>query len=137
MTHSVSKYSRDYGKEDADKYCCKGNLSDASVSGPPQESCCSNSETIYCLMLLFKIGASVHLPMLYTGQHSMPNIDVSCPKNVCNDTFVKIRYLKVKVECVIQGTSILSRVNISLHRLSSYCPRVMAEVFVFEILARK
>lgn len=59
----------------------------------------------------------------------MPNIGWSCSKNVCNDTFVQIRYLNVKVECVIQVMSIVSSVNISFHRLAVYCPIVMAEVF--------
>ncbi len=72
-------------------------------------------------------------PLLYTGQHSRPNIGSGCQKNVCNDTFVKIRYLKGKVECVIQVMSILSSVNISFHRLSIYCPRAVAEVFVPEL----
>lgn len=66
---------------------------------------------------------------MYTEQHSIPNIGLSCEKYVCNDTFVQIRYLKWKVECVIQGMSILSTVNIYFHRLSIYCPIVMAEVF--------
>lgn len=60
----------------------------------------------------------------------MPNIGWSCQKNVCYDTFVKIRYLKVKMECVIQGMSILSTVNISFH---IYCPRAMAEVLMSEL----
>lgn len=68
--------------------------------------------------------------LLYTGQHSIPNIGWSCQKNASNGTSVQIRYLKVK--CVIQVMSMLSSGNISLHRLSVHCPRVMAEVFELE-----
>lgn len=54
--------------------------------------------------------------LLYTGQHSMPNIGSGCQKNACNDTFVKIRHRKGKVEYVIQVMSILSSVDISFHK---------------------
>lgn len=33
----------------------------------------------------------------YIGQHSIPNIGLSCQENTCNATFVQIRYLRVKV----------------------------------------
>lgn len=113
--------STDYGM---DKYYGKGYLCDVSVDPTAPAAVTlllvsSNNLLFNVTYQLFKISVSVHLSCCI--QDGIPCLIKAClvRKNICNVTLVKIRYLKVKVECVIQGMNILCSVNISLRRLES------------------
>ena len=78
--------SRSRGKREAGECRRQGNVSDASAI-----QLWVSWKTNYCLKLC-KISVSVRLPLLYSGQRTIPNIGLGCEKK---ETFVTIRQDKI------------------------------------------